>query len=281
MNDRGISVRLQAPLARHTPWRTGGPCEAMVWIHSRDRLLDALAELRSTQSAWSVMGAGTRSVVRDGGLSGLVLRLGVDFARIRSSSDEPWEVGAALPMPALVEAARQAGRSGLAELAAVPGSVGASVLLDPGWEDVVEAVCVVHRGKFLWKPLDQVQGRKRLVVAVRLALGVSSEAEESKRIRTRLAHPRRVPPSSWYHPPKRGRLREVLGSVELPDVRLRRVHIPEAAPEVLVNLGRGTASDLYLLHRSALDRVKAVRGVVLDSRIRFIGRRPDDPKARA
>ena len=105
MNDRGISVRLQAPLARHTPWRTGGPCEAMVWIHSRDRLLDALAELRSTQSAWSVMGAGTRSVVRDGGISGLVLRLGVDFARIRPSSDEPWEVGAAAPMPALARRA--------------------------------------------------------------------------------------------------------------------------------------------------------------------------------
>ena len=87
-----------------------------------------------------------------------------------------------------------------------------------GWEDVVEAVCVVHRSKFLWKPLDEVQGRKRLVVGIRLALGVSSEAEETKRIRTRLAHPRRVPPSSWYHPPKRGRLREILGSVELPDV---------------------------------------------------------------
>lgn len=279
MNDRGISVCLQAPLARHTPWRTGGPCEAMVWIHEQGRLLDALSELRATQTTWSIMGSGTRAVVRDGGMNGVVVRLGTDFSRLDRSDPDLWEAGAALPVPAVVEAARREGRSGLAELAAIPGTVGASILLDSGWEDVVDAVWVIHRGRAVWKPLDEVQGRKRLVIGVRLALGRTSVSDETKRIRKRLSSPRLAPPNSWYVPPKRGRLREILGSVELPDVRLRRVHIPESGPEVLVNLGGGTAADLYLLHRSALDRVKAVRGVVLDSRIRFIGRRADDSRS--
>ena len=54
-------------------------------------------------------------------------------------------------------------------------------------------------------------------------------------------------------------------------MRLRQVAIPELAPELLVNLGEGTAADLSLLHRSAIERVSRVHGIELVSRIKWTG----------
>jgi hypothetical protein len=51
---------------------------------------------------------------------------------------------------------------------------------------------------------------------------------------------------------------------------LRDVAIPASAPEVLVNLGEGTAADLQLLHKSALERLAAVHGDELRSRMKWI-----------
>ena len=76
--------------------------------------------------------------------------------------------------------------------------------------------------------------------------------------------------SSWYAP-ARAPLREVFASVRLQRVRLRSVAIPETATETLVNLGGGTAADLALLHRSAVERVKVTRGFELDSRVMWAG----------
>jgi UDP-N-acetylenolpyruvoylglucosamine reductase len=49
------------------------------------------------------------------------------------------------------------------------------------------------------------------------------------------------------------------------------VAIPAEAPELMVNLGGGTARDLGLLQRSVLDRIQRERGVTLESRMHFRG----------
>lgn len=272
----GLSVVPLARLARHTAWRTGGTCDALVWVHDPERLQEVLDQCREVDWKWTLLGAGTRTVVRDGGIQGVVVRLGTGFSHI-VDTDEPgcWDVGAAVPVPALVARALAEGWTGLESLANVPGSVGASLLLDEGWEDAVEEVHVLHRRKVRPMPVDEVQGRNRLVVGCRVRLAPGMKPVVEKDTAKGLDARRAVPPSSWYEPPRKGKLREILGSVELPAVRLRRVAIAAEAPEVLVNLGEGTAADLQLLHKSALARVKKTRGMDLDSRVRWVGERGD------
>lgn len=268
----GLVVLPTESLARHTAWRTGGLCDAFVWVHDPDALNRVISDCREVGWKWRMLGAGTRIVVRDGGITGVVIRLGTGFSKIERSADT-WEVGAAVPVPAVVAEARARGLTGLEALANVPGSVGASVHLDEGWDEVVEEVHYLHRGSIRSAPLDEVQGRNRIVTGCRIRLEPGQDKAMDTAIRRALDARRALPPSSWYHLPKRGKLRDLLGSVELPDVRLRRVAIPAGAPELLVNLGEGTAADLDLLHRSATDRVKKTRGAHLDSRIRWVGNR--------
>ena len=160
----------------------------------------------------------------------------------------------------------------------VPGTFGASLLHDEGWEPLVESVYVLSRDVRKEVPLDEARKKAPIVLGARLRLAGDEPARIAARMaehwRTRRPHA----PGALYrltHPgtvrkPKED-VRDVLSSVRLPMVRLRQVAVPSLAPELLCNLGAGTAADLHLLHRSALERVAKVRGIELESRIEWIG----------
>jgi UDP-N-acetylmuramate dehydrogenase len=264
-------IRIDEPLARHTAWRTGGRCGAWVVVDSVAELASVTAECRSADWKWTLVGHGTRTVWRDAEIPGAVIRLGGSFGAI-DPDEGGWRVGAAVPMPALIACTAAAGRTGLEELAAVPGSVGASLALDSGWEPRVSQVEVLHRGKAVRMPLAEARAAKRTILSAELELAADRPEAVRRRIDKVLGARTRsdTPASSWYGP-TRLPLRDVFASVQLPRVRLREVAIPDTAPEMLVNLGGGTAADLALLQRSAQERVKSTRGLELDSRVLWQG----------
>lgn len=279
--DRGVVWRRDEPLRRHSPWRVGGAADVFVVIHARDALGDTLAALRAEDLPVTWLGAGTRTVFRDGGVNGAVVRLGAEFAELERDGLLV-TAGAAVPVPALVAATSAAGCAGLEGLADTPGSLGAALMHDPGpddgWAAVLDAVRYVSRGREREGSLEEA--RKAGVITgarFRLAAGepAVSQARAAARRRGEVARGARpwTPPSSWLVPTRKVALRDVLERAQLADVRLRDVAIPAAAPELLVNLGDGCARDLELLFQSAIDRVRTLTGVELDSRIRFVGRR--------
>lgn len=256
------------PLSRHTPCRTGGPCDTWVVAHDLEAVLEWVAECRDSDRKLTMLGAGTRCIVRDGPVSGVVLRLGTDFVRL---SCEDWTVGAGYPVASLSGAAAKAGRAGLERFICGPGTVGGSLLCDEGWEELVRSVRVVRRNQAVDISLEEARKKRPVVLSASLSLTEDDPEQVSKRTLENWARQRPAPCSSWYEPPKRGSLRKLLGSVRLPMVRLRQVAIPDAAPELLVNLGEGTAADLHLLHKSAIERVSRVQAEDLKSRMKWIG----------
>ncbi len=269
----GVVVRPNAPLAAHTARRTGGPCEAFVVVHAREALGDAVQAIRDAGWSQTVLGAGTRTVVRDGGLAGAVLRLGTGFGGL-SRDALRWDAGAALPVGALVAATVGAGHGGLEELAGVPGTLGAALALDPGpgrgWGGVVEVVYFLNRGRIREGTLEEaLKPRSPVIVGARFLLDLSDRERLEARVRARLAASRAW---SWYAAPGRVDPRKLLGQASVGGVRLRDVMVPEAAPEMMVNLGGATAADLALLERSVVDRVSRERGVELKGAVRWAGR---------
>lgn len=262
----GVVVRRDEPLSRHTAWRAGGPCDAWIVVHRRDALPEALELCRAENWSWTLLGAGTRSIVRDAGIAGAMIRLGTGFSEMVREDRGLW-VGAGTPMPALIERATGWGLRGLEPWSHVPGSLGASMALDGGWEGIVSRVRYLKRGREVEGHWEDLVGQAGKAVVLEALLDLPQGKPEVSRSR------RRPLASSWYEPPARGSLRTLLAGAALPDVRLRRVTIPSTAPEMLVNLGEGSARDLELLHRSALERVQREHGVKLSSSIRWLGRR--------
>lgn len=266
----GVVARQAEPLARHTPLRTGGACAWYLVVHEVSALKELFEVLKEHELSWSVLGAGTRRVYRDGEVSGAVIRLGTELSRLDTDGSS-WTIGAAVPAAALAWAAAEAGRAGVEALAGVPGSLGGALANDEGgWRDCIEEVATYRRGGVRWRSADKALGDK-LILGARFAL----PSEEVRVVRTRTVRALREvsAASSWYEPPKKGSAEAELRRVQVAGVRLRGVLIPESAPTVLVNPGRGPARDLKLLHTSALKRVKQLRGVELTSAVQWTGRR--------
>ena len=270
MSEDGLSVRLDEPLAAHLPLRTGGRCEAWVVAHTIEGLTRVVRECRRAKWPVRLIGAGTRTVARDGAHRGVVLRLGAALGEIRPG--ERWVVGASCPVPALVSAAEGEARGGLEAHAVVPGSVGASLRLDHGWDELVEAVWAISRDAERELTLEEARRRKLIITKVALRLPMLDSAGRRRLAKAR-ALQRPVPSASVYSVPRKVSVREVLRSSVLERVRLRGIVIPAEAPELLVNIGGGSAADARLLQRSAIDRARRVRGIELRDRVDWIGGR--------
>ncbi len=267
------------PLARHLALRTGGACGAFVWVYDDDELATVVRDCRRADWKLRVLGSGTRVVARDGEHPGAVVRLAGTYERVAAADDGFWEVGAAVLLPVLVDAAARAGRTGLERFAVVPGTLGASLLHDEGWDEIVDAVYVLSRDVRREVPFADLK-EQAVVLGARLRLGADEPEAVLQRMHRHWTTRDPVAPGSWYrHAPGRKRgdpkvkaeIRSVLSSVRLPMVRLREVAVPALAPELLCNLGAGTAADLLMLHKSAIERVDKARGIELESRIEWIG----------
>ncbi len=117
-------------LAPYTWFRVGGPAEALVQPANVD---DLGAFVRTLPEGLPVfaLGAGSNLIVRDGGLSGAVIRLGKAFATIEADGDA-MIVGGAAADALVARRAAEAGISGLEFLAGIPGTIGGAVAMNAG-----------------------------------------------------------------------------------------------------------------------------------------------------
>ena len=110
-----------------------------------------------------VIGLGSNLLVRDGGVPGVVIRLGRGFSQIDVEPGHRLRVGTAVPDVKLARAAADAGIAGLAFYRGVPGSVGGALRMNAGahgreTKDVlVEARAVDRQGTIHVLPLEAMR----------------------------------------------------------------------------------------------------------------------------
>lgn len=119
-----------ADLARLTRFRVGGPAEVMFQPADRDDLAAFMAA-KPADVPVTVIGAGSNMLVRDGGIDGVVVRLGRGFSAIEITGTEIKAGSGALNLR-LATACRDAAVTGLEFLCGIPGSIGGSLRMNGG-----------------------------------------------------------------------------------------------------------------------------------------------------
>ncbi|MGE5540345.1 MAG: UDP-N-acetylmuramate dehydrogenase [Gemmatimonas sp.] len=119
-----------ADLARITWFRVGGPADVMFRPVDRDDLV-AFLKGRPSDVPVTVIGVGSNLLVRDGGVPGVVIRLGRGFAEIRTEGDEVVSGAAALDLN-VAKVALDARLAGLEFLSGIPGTIGGAVRMNAG-----------------------------------------------------------------------------------------------------------------------------------------------------
>ncbi len=120
-----------AQLAPYTWLRVGGPADVLFLPHDEADLANFLQALDPAVPV-TPLGVGSNVLVRDGGLEGVVVRLGHVFARVEPRGKTRIFAGAAALDAVLAREAAQAGIAGLEFYRGVPGSVGGALVMNAG-----------------------------------------------------------------------------------------------------------------------------------------------------
>lgn len=284
-----------APLAGITWFRVGGPAEVSFRPADREDLLDFLKD-KPADVPVTVIGVASNLLVRDGGVPGVVLRLGRGFAQIEPEGNALLCGGGALDRN-VATVAKQAGLGGLEFLAGVPGTIGGALRMNAGaygreMKDVlISAEAVDPHGQvhalgpddlgFSYRhssiPEDWIFLSARLkgrpdqpdAIAHRMA-EVQKSRCTSQPIRSRTGG------STFKNPPPEtcGGLKawQLIDKAGCRGLKHGGAMVSEKHCNFLINTGNATAEDLELLGETVRKRVREDSGVTLEWEIRRIGR---------
>jgi UDP-N-acetylmuramate dehydrogenase len=277
-------------LAELTWFRVGGPAQALFMPEDEADLGYCLAHL-PTDVPVTVVGLGSNMIVRDGGVAGVVIRLGRGFGDIKIEAGHRVRAGAAVPDVRLARAAQEAGIDGLAFMRGIPGAVGGALRMNGGayggeTKDIlIEARGLDRRGtQRVYANADMhysyrhcgvaddviftealFQGAAGDPAAIAAAMDKITESREATQpVKTRTGG------STFKNPPGQ-KAWQLIDAAGCRGLRIGGAQVSELHCNFLINLGDASAADIETLGETVKQRVVDHSGVVLEWEIKRIG----------
>jgi UDP-N-acetylenolpyruvoylglucosamine reductase len=283
-------IRRDEPLAKHTTLRVGGPAQVYVEPASELDLAAVLASCQERGWRFFVLGRGSNLLVKDGGFPGVVICLAhAHFSRIEVAG-ERLNCGAGGKLKAVAVEAKRNSLAGLEFLEGIPGSVGGALRMNAGamgcaMLDVVESVRLMSfDGEVQERPARELAATYRNCQTLRthLALGAVLRGQPGSReiIEQRMNEYSRkrwtsqpAAPSAgciFKNPPAipAGKLIDELG---LKGTRVGGAVVSAEHGNFIVNSGAATARDILDLIEIVRQRVRATRGIELETEVEIVG----------
>lgn len=152
LTKNGIEIKRQVPLSKYTFTKTGGPAEFLAFPQNKSELKNLVIAAHDNNIPLTIIGNASNLIIRDGGISGIVLIL-TKMNQIKVDKNKVIAQAGATIVDTAFTAAHH-GLSGMEFAAGIPGSVGGAVFMNAGAYggetcSVIESVRVMTRsGKF-------------------------------------------------------------------------------------------------------------------------------------
>ncbi len=282
-----------AALAPFTWFRVGGPAE-VVFLPEDVSDLQAFLKALDPEIPVLAIGVGSNLLVRDGGIDGVVIRLGKAFANVEARAGATIVAGAAALDAQVAKAAAQAGIAGLEFYRGVPGTIGGAIVMNAGCygsetKDVlVEAYAVNRLGEqvtlsnaemgYAYRHSDAAE-RGGLIFTGALYRGISddpevvtarmdaitSRREQTQPIREKTGGSTFKNPedkSAWQCVDEAGWRGRLFGGAKFSELH----------SNFMINTGEATAADLEGLGEAVRADVKTKLGIDLHWEIKRLGK---------
>lgn len=276
-------------LAPFTWFRAGGAAQVLFTPESEDDLAYFLSHLDASIPV-VVVGLGSNLIVRDGGVPGVVIRLGRGFSEINVEGSTV-RAGTAVPDVKVARAAADAGIDGLAFYRGIPGSIGGALRMNAGAhggetrDRLVSARAVDRKGKvhvmkladmhyeyrhcgapedfiFTQATYEGVHGDPAKILAEMERVTEAREAAQPIREKTG---------GSTFKNPPGGKAWQLIDAAGCRGLRIGGAQVSEMHCNFLINTGTATAADIETLGETVRKRVKENSGVDLHWEIKRIG----------
>ena len=278
-----------AALAPLVWFKSGGAAE---WLFEPKDIEDLQQFLRDLDPALPVwpLGLGSNLIIRDGGIQGVVVRLGKAFAGIEADG-LTLRCGAGAPGISAASKARDHGIAGMEFLRGIPGTIGGAVRMNAGAYgrevcDILESADVVLRnGDLVTIPLANMGYTYRhsalpegsIVVSATLngesgdpaIIGaemkrIAEEREASQPLRTKTG-------GSTFKNPEGKKAWQLVDEAGCRGLQIGQAQVSEKHCNFLINLGGATSADIETLGDEVRKRLKAHSGVELHWEIQRVG----------
>jgi UDP-N-acetylmuramate dehydrogenase len=279
-----------APLAPLVWFKSGGAAEWLFEPADVDDLRDFLAAL---DPAVPVMGLGLGSnlIVRDGGVPGVVVRLGKAFAKVERLDATTLRCGGGASGILVSSTARDAGIGGVEFLRSIPGTVGGFVRMNGGAygrevrDVLVEAEIVLRSGQrevlglaelgYTYRHSDLPEGAVVVSATFRGEVGdpaaiqaemdrIAAEREASQPLRSRTG-------GSTFKNPEGHKAWQLVDAAGCRGLTRGDAQVSEKHCNFLLNLGTARSADIEALGEEVREKVKATSGVTLEWEIQRVG----------
>ena len=278
-----------ASLAKVTWFGVGGPAEVLFKPADVDDLATFLKS-KPKDIPVTVIGVGSNLLVRDGGVPGVVIRLGREFATVAINNADVI-CGAGALDGNVARAAQEAGVTGLEFLSGVPGTIGGALRMNAGaygaeMHNVVEgAVALDGDGNrhelsaaelgFSYRksamPADWIFVEARLRGHAGSAADIQGRMDDIKNAREESQPLRTKTGGSTFKNPEGLKAWKLIDEAGCRGLRVGGAQVSEKHCNFLINNGDATATDLENLGEEVRRRVMETSGVDLPWEIRRIG----------
>ena len=283
-------LKPSAMLADLTWFRVGGPAE-ILYSPADEADLAYVVKTIPQDIPVTVIGLGSNLLVRDGGIEGVVIRLGKGFGDIEVEDGQRLRAGAAVPDVKVARAAADAGISGLSFYRGIPGCVGGALRMNGGAhgketkEVVIEVRAVDRQGNIHVLPVDELhysyrhcgapedfifteatfEGTPGDSAAIAAEMDKITESREATQpIKSRTGG------STFKNPPGQ-KAWQLIDAAGCRGLITGGAQVSELHCNFLINLGTATAADIETLGETVRRRVKDHSGVELEWEIKRIG----------
>jgi UDP-N-acetylmuramate dehydrogenase len=276
-------------LAESAWFRVGGPAQVLFMPDDESDLAYFMTKLPPDVPVM-VLGAASNVIIRDGGIPGVVVRLGNRFSEIAIEDGHRVRAGTGVLDVRVARAARDAGVAGLEFLSGIPGGIGGALRMNAGayggeTKDIlIEARGVDRQGnirtfsnadmRYSYRrsgaPEDVVftqalfQGRAGDPAAIGAAMADIAEKRKASQ------PPNKTCGSTFKNPPG-GKAWQLIDAAGCRGLTIGAAQVSELHCNFLINLGGATAADIEELGETVRRRVKESSGVDLEWEIKRIG----------
>lgn len=286
------TYRFNADLSKTTWFQVGGTAEVLFKPYNEEDLVYFLREL-PTEVPVMVLGVGSNILIRDGGVKGVVIKLGKEFNYV-NAKDNIIEAGSACLDVNVAKFACENNIGGLEFLVGIPGTIGGAIRMNAGAygteiADVIENATALDRSgnkhviakhDFEFKYRSSNTSNYVIFTKATLVGNIANKDEIENKMRVISESRESTQPirsrtgGSTFKNPSQYKAWELIDKVGMRGYVIGGAQFSEKHCNFLINNGNATAADIENLGELARKKVFEKFGINLEWEIKIIGEKP-------
>ena len=286
----GNKLLVKENLSKFSWFNLGGPAEIFFKPANYNELA-SLLKIYQDNKKINIIGAGSNTLIRDGGIEGITIKLSTEFSFIKLLNDNIIEVGAATLDRKLSDFATKNSLSGFEFLSCIPGSIGGGIKMNSGCygEEIskilVSLKAIDRKGKIKEIKRDEIKFSYRscdlsdelIILSAKFKGDLKDKSNIEKKQLELIKRKKETQPSqvktcgSTFKNPKDRKAWKLIKESGCEKISVGKAKISEKHCNFFINEGGATSNDIEQLIEKVKNQVLKKTGINLELEIKIIG----------